>query len=381
MNQLVRRHFAERPPLCHRFQLTEARNKLLAALRGALLGVTAEETGHARRRQQQIAELLLRVRMLPNGFFQLLKLLMHLAQRTLDAIVPFESGLRGLSEYFIHANQRGQAARNAVQRITDRLLVLSPRAAENHSNIGYAIDSIQGAVTLPQLTQAGLDQLMRVSPDKFFMMVEGGSIDHAGHGNDGGTSVREVIAFNDALQIAYDFYLAHPDETLIVVTADHETGGMSVGCQATGYSVRPDKVAAQKVSKEEFNNYCKGIFRSRMVYTWTDMEDYLRENLGFWTAVDLTPAETEELHRMFVEVFENRNQALDDKTLYANFDGFTSEVFKLLNAKAGYGWTSSGHTGSPVPVYAIGVGAQRFSSLNDNTDLPKKIMEIMGRTL
>lgn len=287
----------------------------------------------------------------------------------------------GLMDIFAENNVSVSYGVDSIDTTADRLLVLSPRAAENHSNIGYAIDSIQGAVTLPQLTQAGLDQLMRVSPDKFFMMVEGGSIDHAGHGNDGGTSVREVIAFNETLQIAYDFYLAHPDETLIVVTADHETGGMSVGCQATGYSVRPDKVAVQKVSKEEFNNYCKGIFRSRMIYTWTDMEDYLRENLGFWSVVDLTPAETEELHRMFVEVFENRNQALDDKTLYANFDGFTSEVFKLLNAKSGFGWTSSGHTGSPVPVYAIGVGAQRFSNLNDNTDLPKKIMEIMGRTL
>ena len=278
----------------------------------------------------------------------------------------------GLMDIFAENNVSVSYGVDSIDTTADRLLVLSPFAAEKNYNIGYAIDSIQGAVTLPQLTQAGLDQLMRVSPDKFFMMVEGGSIDHAGHGNDGGTSVREVIAFNEALQIAYDFYLAHPDETLIVVTADHETGGMSVGCQATGYSVRPDKVAAQKVSKEEFNNYCKGIFRSRMIYTWTDMEDYLRENLGFWTVVDLTPAETEELHRMFVEVFENRNQALDDKTLYANFDGFTSEVFKLLNAKSGFGWTSSGHTGSPVPVYAVGVGAQRFSNLNDNTDLPKK---------
>ena len=47
------------------------------------------------------------------------------------------------------------------------------------------------------------------------MMVEGGNIDHAGHGNDGGTSMREIINFNDAIRVAYDFYLQHPDETLM----------------------------------------------------------------------------------------------------------------------------------------------------------------------
>lgn len=204
------------------------------------------------------------------------------------------------------------------------------------------------------------------------MMVEGGNIDHAGHGNDGGTILREVINFNQALQEAYDFYLAHPDETLIVVTADHETGGMSVGCRETGYSVRLENAAGQKISKEEFSNLCRAMLRSRRIYTWDDMQEILRDELGFGVNLKLTPEETERLHTMFDEVFEKRASGLDQKTLYATFDGFTNEVFNILNAKSGMGWTTGGHSGMPVPVYAVGVDSQLFSPLNDNTDIPCK---------
>lgn len=54
------------------------------------------------------------------------------------------------------------------------------------------------------------------------------------------------------------------------------------------------------------------------------------------------------------------------------FNGFANRVFEILNYKSGFGWTTGAHTGSPVPVYAIGVGAWRFSNLNDNTDIPGK---------
>ena len=60
---------------------------------------------------------------------------------------------------------------------------------------------------------------------------------------------------------------------------------MSVGCQETGYSVQLQNAAMQKVSKEAFNNYCHGIYKSRMAFTWDDMEQYLAENLGLGTAL------------------------------------------------------------------------------------------------
>ena len=117
-----------------------------------------------------------------------------------------------LMKYFDEANVSVSYGLDSIDTTAQRLLVLSPFHKEKQNEIGFTIDSIAGALTLPALTRAGLDQLKRTSPDRFFMMVEGGNIDHAGHGNDGGTILREVINFNQALQEAYDFYLAHPDE-------------------------------------------------------------------------------------------------------------------------------------------------------------------------
>ena len=258
-----------------------------------------------------------------------------------------------LMKYFDEANVSVSYGLDSIDTTAQRLLVLSPFHKEKQNEIGFTIDSIAGALTLPALTRAGLDQLKR-------------------------TILREVINFNQALQEAYDFYLAHPDETLIVVTADHETGGMSVGCRETGYSVRLENAAGQKISKEEFSNLCRAMLRSRRIYTWDDMQEILRDELGFGVNLKLTPEETERLHTMFDEVFEKRASGLDQKTPYATFDGFTNEVFNILNAKSGMGWTTGGHSGMPVPVYAVGVDSQLFSPLNDNTDIPAKILSIAG---
>jgi alkaline phosphatase len=280
-----------------------------------------------------------------------------------------------LLDYFAQKGVTVAYGPEGLQTKADRLLVLSTDTVKTW-NVGYTIDSVAGALTLPMMTEAGLKHMMRVTPDRFFMMIEGGNIDHAGHANDGGTILREVINFDQAIKLVYDFYLQHPDETLIVVTADHETGGMSIGDDFTGYNVYPRVAALQKVSKEQFGDHLKSMARNRRAYTWEDMEEYLRENLGFWSAVKLTEQETEELQKMFNDMLSGRNSAPDQKTLYATFDGFTARVFNLLNDKAGLGFTTTKHTGAAVPVFAVGVGAERFSGVNDNTDLPKKILSI-----
>ncbi len=280
-----------------------------------------------------------------------------------------------LLDYFAEQGVTVACGPEGLATEADRLLVLSNDTVKTW-NVGYTVDSIPGALTLPAMTAAGIRQLSRVSPDRFFMMVEGGNIDHAGHANDGGTIMREVINFDQSLALAWQFYLAHPDETLIVVTADHETGGMSIGTTTTGYSVRPAVAAAQKVSKEEFSEYVKSLARDRRVYHWPDMEEYLADNLGFGSAVKLTPEETAELSEMFENMMAGRNSAPDQETLYATFDGFSARVFELLNDKAGLGFTTIKHTGAPVPVFAVGVGASEFSGVNDNTDLPRKILSI-----
>lgn len=282
-----------------------------------------------------------------------------------------------LMDLFAENNVRVIRGTEGFDTITaSRVLMLSP-FEDRISNIGYTIDSIPGALTLPAMTQACLDQLERNGRDRFFMMVEGGNIDHAGHANDAGTIIKETLNFNQALKIAYDFYLAHPDETLIVVTADHETGGMGLGNNAVGYDLHLHYYDYQKISKDEFSNYCQSLARSRRAYRWPDMEEFLREKLGFWSHVPVTPEQTAMLQDSFDRCIVHQAGS-DQKTLYNSFNEFTLLVYNILDSFTGIGWTTNGHSGGLVPVYAIGVGAEKFASFNDNTDIPKRIMEIVN---
>lgn len=296
------------------------------------------------------------------------------------------AGLRGtkgkdgkpndVMERFARNNVSVAYGMDQLDKNAEKVLLLSPFHEEMNNEIGYTVDSIPGGLRLPEMTRAGLEHMQRVSPHKFFMMVEGGNIDHAGHGNDGGTSVREVINFNEALQVAYDFYLQHPDETLILVTADHETGGMSVGCRTTGYSAHPEVARGQKISKEKFSDLTKKALKEGKTFTWPEMQAMLAEKFGFGTAVKLSANEENELKELFDKCFVDRKEGDDIKTLYSSSNRFVERVYSLLNSKSGFGWTTNDHTGHPVPLYVIGAGAEHFTNFNDNTDLPKKILKL-----
>lgn len=81
-------------------------------------------------------------------------------------------------------------------------------------------------IRLADMLKAGMEFLGEDEP--FFFMCEGGRIDWEAHENNVMGMIEEIIEFDEAIKVAYEFYLQHPDETLIVVTADHETGGVSL---------------------------------------------------------------------------------------------------------------------------------------------------------
>lgn len=276
-----------------------------------------------------------------------------------------------LKQYNVDYVQGIDAARAST---SERILMVNPEEIDTYQ-IGFTVDSLPGALTLPDMTRVCLEHLEKWCPGKFFMMVEGGNIDYAGHANDGVTAVKEILNFNEALKIAYDFYKKNPAETLIIVTADHDTGGLAIGSKFTGYNMQPQYIDYQKMSKDKFNEECKAILRSRRIFTWEDMEEMLKENLGFWTHVPLTEAQTDLLKEKFNKTFELRNSE-DQQTLYNNFDEFSATVYHIYNEICGIGWVTNNHTGGYVPVYAVGVGAERFAGIHDNTEIPIIISEI-----
>ncbi len=163
-----------------------------------------------------------------------------------------------------------------------------------------------GHIRLKTVLEDGISFLGEEKP--FFIMCEGGDIDWAAHANMTMPTVMSMLEFDEAVAVAVDFYRKHPDETLIIVTADHETGGASLGC---GYDYRED-------------------------LDWAYID-------SVYTASGMT-----------CKLDTKQNKALNDK--------------------ANIGWTSSNHTGGPVPVYAIGKGAERFCGRMDNTQIKGKIM-------
>lgn len=183
----------------------------------------------------------------------------------------------------------------------DRILLCQPynkdKSASNYEAGGA---TPAGHIVLADFLKTGLKKLGDEEP--FFIMCEGGEIDWAGHRNKTMPMVMAILEFDKAISVAYEFYKKHPKETLIIVTADHATGGVAINSKPN------------------------------------------------W--------------KKFEEVW---NEAGQTNTL-------SKDENKKLNDKCNIEWTTTGHTGEPVPVYSIGKGSERFSSRMDNTQFKEKIL-------
>ena len=181
----------------------------------------------------------------------------------------------------------------------DNMLVCQPYNRDTEPS-NYEAGGVmpEGHILLSEMLEIGMKRLGSKEP--FFIMCEGGEIDWAAHANKTMPMVNAVLEFDKAIEIAYQFYLEHADETLIIITADHATGGIAMNSQ-------PD---------------------------WKTMEEGWAE-AGF-----------------NLDIPANRE----------------------INKKCKIAWTTTGHTGEPVPVYAIGKGAEKFSGRMDNTEFKFKIL-------
>ena len=272
---------------------------------------------------------------------------------------------------------RGYKEYQKKARKADRILMLQTEEASKNdrSAIPYAIDRQKGDMTLVEITRAAIDFLKRKNPDRFFLMVEGGKIDWAGHNNDASTVYEEVIDMDNAVRVALDFYRKHPNETLIIVTADHETGGMGLGNK--NYTLQFDLLQYQKMSAPLYSNHVSSIAKQYGdSLTWEIIKDDLKENFGFWDKVKIDPQQEKQLHKAYEDILAGREKS--QKTLYSQINNLSYLAKSILNMNARIGWTSGSHTNGYVPVFAIGAGAQHFHGRIDNTDIPKIIAKVAG---
>lgn len=265
----------------------------------------------------------------------------------------------------------GEYAQKAPK--AEKIILFQPKGKDN-SSIPFAIDRKADDLTLTQITEAAIDFLNR--DDKgFFVMIEGGKIDWSSHSNDAGTTFEEVIDMDQAIQKAYQFYLAHPDSTLIVVTADHETGGLALG--RGGYNFDFAQLASQKVSQPALSAAMGALNKANNnKVTWAQMKELLTRELGFWNTVKISDKQEEELKESFEEALSDKDEK--SKSEYFEDEKLAALAIRILNQNAKAGWTTNDHSGAYVPVFAIGAGAEQFGTLQENTDIPKKIAKAAG---
>lgn len=253
-------------------------------------------------------------------------------------------------------------------------VILMNNKGTDPSSLKFAIDQKEGDLKLADITSAAIENLSN-SKNGFFLMVEGGKIDWACHANDGATAVKEVLDFNAAVGKAYDFYLKHKDETLIIVTADHETGGLGVGNGSSTLKVQ--NLEHQKVSQGALSALINDYRSKNSSATWEQVKEFLGTHTGLWKSINVSESDEKALFATYEKSFVN-HQNETEKSLYATNDKLASQAVALLNKASSISWASGGHSAAYIPVYAIGVGAEQFHTKMDNIDIPKTVAKIAG---
>ena len=251
----------------------------------------------------------------------------------------------------------------ALNADSGRVLVINPDIAEDNA-MAFEIDRVrreaQGEeiLSLAEIVEAGIAVLD--NDNGFFLMTEGGKIDWACHANDATTSIYDTLAFSDAVQVAVDFAAEHPDETLIIVTGDHETGGMTIGFATTAYDSHFDYLQNETIGYVEFSKLVAEMRKNGA--TFEDALAQIETYYGLTTKADmaltLTEAELQALQAAFdLSMVEKDARVIGDneKLLYGGYEPLSMAVCHILNSKAGLSYTSYAHTGLQIPVYALGV--------------------------
>ena len=254
--------------------------------------------------------------------------------------------------------------------------------------MNYAMDAANGEWQLTDYVKKGIELLN--NKKGFFLMTESGKIDWACHANDAAASIHDVLEMSNAVQAAVDFYNAHPNETLILVTADHETGGMAIGYKTTNYDTFLTNLAHQKMSYAKFDStYVQGYIANKTPFE-TAMQD-VKNVFGLTLPTDpaaasagkllLTDYEAENLRKAYERTLQvgsssQSKMSQQDYELYGTYIPFSMAVCHTINHKSGMDHTTYAHTGAMVNVYAMGVGAEKFGGVYDNTEIYHKLAEL-----
>ncbi len=291
---------------------------------------------------------------------------------------------KGLLEKF---NKKGYdifLSERDTQKFLDSNLNNSDKvlALFSSSHIPYVIDRDEKSAmsyeypSLDQMTKKGIEFLYKKSKESgFFLMVEGGRIDHAAHANDPIGVIYETLELDNAIKEALDFYKKHPNDTLILITADHETGGLTLGGRLNDFEGNK--------STQEYNLYLDKLVGNHSIedvagYKFQELQrdrkafiKYLEDEYGLGT---LSKKELEILEKAMDDESDD-NKENDNGKYYSKS---ALAISKIIALRANIGWTTELHTGIRIPLSAIGQGAEFFNGYYDNAQVPIKIAHLLG---
>ncbi|NTS78428.1 alkaline phosphatase [Catenovulum sp. SM1970] len=219
---------------------------------------------------------------------------------------------------------------------------------------------------LADMTTSALTLLNTDNKNGFVLLVEGSQIDWCGHANDIACTMAEMQSFENAFEVALNF-AKQDKQTLVVLTADHDTGGLSVGREKK-YEWHSDKVAKVKMTARAFTelnlkaDYSESTTGQLIEQAWNE---HIQLPL---TRDELTP---------LVKAYADFNKAQDKQDKSLAYKQFNDHVKHVINRQTNTGWTTRGHTANDVGVFAFGPTSQIFVGHQDNTDIAKKLHSLV----
>ena len=296
-----------------------------------------------------------------------------------------------------------QAEAEALTAEDGKALVIDEHLADSNA-MAYSMDLQEGEWTLADYVDKGIEVLD--NENGFFMMVEGGKIDWACHANDAAATITDTLALDQAVKEAVEFYQEHPDETLILVTGDHETGGLTIGFAGTNYDTFLTNFNNQKISYAKFDSDYVSKYKEEKTDFDTIMKD-VTELFGLQApteegtestekkdsadkhpeseddgALVMTQYEYDTLKEAYETTMsrtgEEEEFAQDEYVKYGSYEPLTVTITHILNNKSGINFGSYAHTGLPVEVFAQGAGQENFAGYYDNTDIYEKVAALTG---
>lgn len=268
---------------------------------------------------------------------------------------------RNLVEDFQKAGFQYVDAYKQLQRLKIGIPVLGLFA---DVGLPWALDDSE-PFRLSMMTQAAIEQLENESG--FFMLIEASQIDWAGHANDIAAAMGEMRDLAKTLEYLEVYVQKHPD-TLVVVTADHSTGGLTLGANGK-YEWQPEILRTMRHTPAYI---AKLINRSELSIEQTN------DLLGFALTTEefaalLEIEKTFQRDSSVSEEFEDAKKSVKRESAYYSY------LNEIINKKTNTGWTSGAHTAIDVPVLAFGAQHELFIGHNDNTDIAKKVFTLIEK--